>query len=70
MTARLRRYRSDRRMLREQSISLAKRGSLVAVNNARSFLEELNESVLVGDGAIGTALFARGVIPGARRSKG
>ncbi len=29
----------------------------------KNILEELSESVLVGDGAIGTALFARGVVP-------
>ncbi|MHB0913171.1 MAG: bifunctional homocysteine S-methyltransferase/methylenetetrahydrofolate reductase [Armatimonadota bacterium] len=33
------------------------------MNQRRSFLEELGDSVIVGDGAIGTELFARGAAP-------
>lgn len=33
------------------------------MTRSKRFLEEINESVLLGDGAIGTALFARGAVP-------
>ncbi|HEX2950400.1 MAG TPA: bifunctional homocysteine S-methyltransferase/methylenetetrahydrofolate reductase [Armatimonadota bacterium] len=33
------------------------------MNNGQQFLDEIRERVLIGDGAIGTALFARGATP-------